>query len=193
MQAKVGIRAGRYRQTLVDVNLLGSSTGTHIVNATVHPRELEADWAVIPALDMMTDVMRQLYILNATGQYQKNNIEGFVRGSLKLGYDATWSALPNMVDDSQEEIRIVPLESAIRAEVNKARLYGWLAMNVTQQIAAALVAIAHWVRAPGQRMTRDPTLMALMMDLDDVKYCGGDGLCNAVALSSRDKKLGRMK
>jgi hypothetical protein len=35
--------------------------------------------------------------------------------------------------------------------------------------------------------------MALMMDLDDVKHCGEDGLCNAVALSSRDKKLGRMK
>jgi hypothetical protein len=195
----------------------------------------------MPTLDLMTDVMRQLSILNTTRRYQKNNTEGFVRGSIKLGYDATWSALPDMIDDSREEIRMVPLESAIRAQVNRARLYGWLAMNFTLQIAAALVAIAHRVRAPGQKMTRDPTLQpmmgvpdalkmrpkhvalcaeapcdrlflkhccllshpfdasctptmaALMMDLDDVKHRGGGRLCSAVALGSRDKKLGKMK
>jgi hypothetical protein len=51
----------------------------------------------------------------------------------------------------------------------------------------------YYVRTPSLKMTRDPTLMALSMELDEVKHFNDDGLCNAVTLSSRDGKLGRMK
>ncbi|KAJ4304923.1 hypothetical protein N0V90_000451 [Kalmusia sp. IMI 367209] len=198
MLAEVSISAGRYRQRAVDLNLLGASTGTHIVNTTIDLKtdgslQLEPDWAVMPTLDMMTDVMRQIYQLNATSRFRKDNLNGYVRGTLKLGYDAMWSALPSIIDDSQEEILITPLESVIRADVNKARLYGWLAMNFTLQVAACIVAIAHRVGTPGLKMTRNPTLMALMMDLNEVKHFNDDGLCNAVTLGPRDKKLGTMK
>ncbi|ORX96071.1 hypothetical protein BCR34DRAFT_578875 [Clohesyomyces aquaticus] len=198
MLAEVGMKAGRYLQHSVDINLLGPSTGTHIANATLGSisdgaPSLQPDWAIMPTLDMMTDVMRQIYQLNATSRYQKNNLNGFIRGTLKLAYDSTWSALPLIIDDSQETISAVPSQSVIRTEVNKARLFAWLAMNVTLQFAAIIVAIVHHFATPKLKMTRDPTLMALNMDLGDVKHENGDGLCNAVGLEKPDKELGRMK
>jgi hypothetical protein len=42
------------------------------------------------------------------------------------------------------------------------------------------------------KIARDPRLVALTMNMDAVCHYGGDGLCNAVALKSGDRKLGRM-
>ncbi|KAF2826052.1 hypothetical protein CC86DRAFT_407285 [Ophiobolus disseminans] len=195
MLAEVTMRVGRLLNQRVDINLLGASTGAHIVNASIRSSipNLEPDWAIGPTLDLMTDVMRQIFQLNATDTYMANNLDGFVRGTLKLAYDATWSALPSVTGDPGHTMRMVPLESAIRADVNRTRVYIWLAMNFTLQIAAALIAIVHYWLAPNMKMTRDPTLTALMMDLKEVKHATQDGLCDAVALRARDRQLGRIR
>jgi hypothetical protein len=65
-------------------------------------------------------------------------------------------------------------------------------MNLMLQIAATLVAIAHHVGTPNLKMTQDPTLMALTMDLEEFKHYNGDGLYNAVSLDKQDKKLGKI-
>jgi hypothetical protein len=90
MLAEVSMTAGRCTKRQVDVNFNGSSTGTHIVNATIEhqPRELEPDWAIGTTLDLMTDTMSQIYQLNATRRFT-GNIDTFVRVTLESAYDAT--------------------------------------------------------------------------------------------------------
>jgi len=196
MLANVNMTIGRYAARPVDLSLLGSSTGAHIINGTVPNRAnatLQPDWAIIPTLDMMTDVMRQIFQLNATQRYRLDNLDGYVRGSLKHAYDATWSAMPFVLDDSFETVRVVPLESVIQARVNRTRVWIWLCMNLTLQIAAVAVALVQVWSAPGARMTRDTTLMPLMMDLRGVGHVNGDGLCSAVALGGSDRRLWRLR
>jgi hypothetical protein len=61
-------------------------------------------------------------------------------------------------------------------------------MNATLAVSAVLVGVAQSVSAT--KMVRDT---AMTMDLAEVAYGGrADGLCSAVALSSRDSKLSKL-
>jgi hypothetical protein len=82
----------------------------------------------------------------------------------------------------------------VLALVNRGRLYGWLALNVFQTVAAMLLWTVQYnpCTTNSSKIVRDPTLVALTMNMGAVCHYGGDGLCNAVALKSGDRKLGRM-
>jgi hypothetical protein len=61
-------------------------------------------------------------------------------------------------------------------------------MNATLAVAAVLVGVAQSVSA-----TKMVSNTAMTMDLAEVAYGGrADGLCSAVALSSRDSKLSKL-
>jgi hypothetical protein len=66
-------------------------------------------------------------------------------------------------------------------------------MNLTLELAEIIVAIVHFMTAQRTKMMCDLTLIALAMDLNEVTHFNMDGLCNAVALRSSDKKLGRLR
>jgi hypothetical protein len=198
MLAEITIQAGVLPDQPSDVVSLGLSNSLHSVSASLPRNTIDPsvapDLAVRPTLDIMTDVMRQIAALGLTEEWQRDNLDRYVKGMLTTAYYATWSALPARIKkNSNETLAITPMERVIQASVNRQRVYIWLAMNVSLSIAAALIGIAHHFTTTNTKTIRHPTLAALTMDLSEVAHQSGSGLCNAVTLNKEDHRLGRLK
>ncbi|KAH7083551.1 hypothetical protein FB567DRAFT_87133 [Paraphoma chrysanthemicola] len=194
--AEVSFTAGKADQQACDITLIGAADDMHIAVPTnsslVAELDIKPDLAVLPTLDLMTDVLRNLVLMNVGGAFRYNNLEGYIQGILSAAYYSTHSALLYQLKSSNETASAVQMESVIRASINRPRLYGWLALNSCLLIAALMLWIVWRITRVTSKVVQMPTLVALTMDLNAVSHFNGDGLCNAVALKSKDKKLGRM-
>jgi hypothetical protein len=194
--AEVTIRAGLINEQSCDLTLIGSSDDMHIAVPTDEPQitalNLKSDPAVLPTLDAMTDVLRQLVIRGVGKSAPQNNVSAYLTGMLTTAYYSTHEAMVNQLANNSASILIVPSESVILAFVERGRLYGWFAMNACLAIAALLLYTVWIVAGIKSKVVREPTFVALTMDLNAVCHCNANGLCNAVALKSGDRKLGKM-
>jgi len=194
--AEVTLTAGKFDRQICDIALVGASDNMHIAVPTneslVTELHVKPDLAVLPTLDLMTDVLRNLVLMSVGAEFRYNNIEGYIDGMLTAAYYSTYSALLYQLKSSNETASAVQMESVIRASINRTRLYGWLAMNALLSIAALMLWIVWKITGVTSKVVREPTLVALTMDLDAVSHYNRDGLCNAVTLKGKDKKLGKM-
>jgi hypothetical protein len=195
MYAEVSIRAGKTTQEPCDIQLIGPADDMHIAMGPNRSRatkyNLEPDLSVLPTLDLTSDVLRNLYLLNVSGSYKHDNLDGYVGGMLETAYYTANSAILYQTKVGSDPISVTPLEPVILASINRTRLWVWFAVNATLSIAALLFWIVWSTAGFTSKLVRKPTLVALMMDLSSVSHVNGDGLCNAVDLSKEDKKLGR--
>ncbi|KAF2803236.1 uncharacterized protein BDZ99DRAFT_503285 [Mytilinidion resinicola] len=195
--AEVTIKAGIYPKRFSNVTLVGSSDHVHAISpiggADDANPSLIPDGSVGPVLDMMSDVARLIIALNLTSDWQKDNIDNFVKGMLSMSYHSTWSAMPVIINDNTEAVDVTPMEPVILASVDKRRLYAWLGMNLALTVAALLVGVAHHWTTTRIKTIRDTTLAALTIDISKISHQSGSGLCNASALNGDDHAIGRMK
>lgn len=194
--AEVTLTAGKVDRQVCDITLVGAADHMHIAVPTnrslVTELDVKPDLAVLPTLDLMTDVLRDLVLMNVGGEFRYNNVEGYIHGMLTAAYYSTHSALLYQLKSSNETASAVQMESVIRASINRTRLYGWFAMNAFLSIAALMLWIVWKISGVTSKVVRKPTLVALTMDLDAVSHYNRDGLCNAVTLKGKDKNLGRL-
>jgi hypothetical protein len=195
MVAEVSMRIGLTAKQDANITLAGASEDLHILSS-LHASNatpvLLPDWTIVPTLDMLTDVLQQLVWLDVGKQHQFNNLDDYLAGMLTVAYHATRSALLHHLQDASTTVTAIPSEPVVRALVDRGRLYGWLVMNAALTVAAMLLWIVQCCTAGSSKTVRDPTLVALTINMDDMCHRDEDGLCNAVALKSGDKKLGRM-
>jgi hypothetical protein len=194
--AEVSMRIGITAKQDTNITLVGASEDLHSASplhrANQSQSALTSDWATLPTLDMMTDVLQELVWLEVGQQYQRDNVDGYLKGMLTVAYHATRSALVHQIADSKTTISATPSEPIVRASVNRGRLYGWLGLNACLTLSAMLLWTVQSVTAKSSKTVRDPTLVALTTNMDAVCHYNGDGLCNAVALQRGDNKLGRV-
>jgi hypothetical protein len=194
--AEVTMRIGMIKEQNYNITLVGASENLHVASplngANQSQPDLIPDLAILPTLDMMTDVLQHLVSLGVGSQHREDNVQGYLAGMLTVAYHATRSALVEQATDSTTTITAIPSEPIVRALVNRRRLYVWLALNATLTLAALLLWVVQSTTTKTSKTVRDPTLVALTTNMDAVCHKNGDGLCNAVALSGGDKKLGRM-
>lgn len=154
---------------------------------------IEDDWIAPVALEMISEVMKDTVMVNFTQPYMGgNDIDNHTIGMLTLAYHAAWSSIMNTLAHDAETSTFRRAEPTVRASVDRGKLYGWLIMNLSLPLAAALVYIALSF-IPVQTI-RDTTLAPLMLDLISIKNDRrANGLCDAVALNKEDRKLPRAK
>ncbi|KAF2018139.1 hypothetical protein BU24DRAFT_421138 [Aaosphaeria arxii CBS 175.79] len=195
MLAEVNMKAGAYPNRRVNIKRVGFSNKMSMAVPIDGPADLDPvlspDNAILPVLDIMSDVTRMITYMDLTPGWQKNNsIDNYVSGMLTTAYHATWSAMPTQ--NATETVSITPLEPVIQARVNRGRLYIWLAMNSTLTIAGIILAAV--LKLAGEaKIIRDTTLAAMTLDLKYIAHEGNNGLCNAVGLNKDDRALGRVK
>jgi hypothetical protein len=194
--AEVSMRIGQTAKQDANITLVGASEDLHIASwrsgANSEPPVLLPDRAILPTLDMMTDVLQHLMWADVGKQHMPDNLNDYIAGMLTVAYHATRSALVFQFRDANTTVTAIPSEPIVRALVNRGRLYGWLALNATLTVAAMLLWTVQFTTARSSKTVRDPTLVALTTNMDAVCHHNGDGLCNAVALNGGDKKLGIM-
>jgi hypothetical protein len=195
MLGEVTIKAGLCPDWPSNITTAGPQDGLHIASPLLSNEKdlsLTPDVAVMPTLDMMSDVANVIVSQHMTAQWQKEgNLDGYVTGMLTLAYHATWSTMPLHLDRHNETIAITPMDPVVRASVKRSRIYIWLAMNATLTIAAVLIGIAQCFSST--KVVRNTTLAALTLDVSEVTHETHNGFCNAVAMNKDDKSLGRMK
>ncbi len=194
---KAGLHSGK------DCNVSSASSGAYFATCTVPtgPTELESDWLTELTLDTVSEVLRYVLVLSidrrgpdtkGVNPWIRGDLEGYMSSMLTLAYHATWSSYLDQLSTSNETISIVTSEDVVKADVDKTKMWGWLAMNLMLSLSAFLVYCAQWVSKA--KTVRNTTLVALTTDFSEITHShAAPGLCNAVELSKEDKKLGRMK
>lgn len=142
-------------------------------------------------IESMSETMRNMMPLKVADEYMGLGLNAYTTGMLRVAYHASWSSTTEFLSRSKEQAHINIMEPVVRASVNRSRMYIWMGMNLCLLISAALVSVTHvWTST---KTIRDTALAALTMDLTDVCHQGrAPGLCNAVALNSKDKLLPRL-
>ena len=72
--------------------------------------DLIPDLAILPTLDMMTDVLQHLVSLGVGSQHREDNVQDYLAGMLIVAYHATRSALVEQATDSTTTITAIPSE-----------------------------------------------------------------------------------
>lgn len=91
------MRIGIIDKQACNITLADASEDLHIASPSNEAHQLGPvlmpDWAILPTLDMMTDVLQHLVSLGVGLQYQADNVDGYLAGMLTVAYHATRSAL----------------------------------------------------------------------------------------------------
>ncbi|KAF2489677.1 hypothetical protein BU16DRAFT_622318 [Lophium mytilinum] len=188
--ANASILAGKHNAT----DCIASPDGSidRYATCTTTARVPEDDWLTCLSLDYMSEVMKYTVMQKFTQPYLNRDITQYTSGMLTLGYHAAWSGLMKNLGNDTESASFRRAESVVQSQIARAKLYGWLGMNMTLALSAVLVYIAQ--RSSATKTVRDTAIAAMTMDLTEVMHSGrANGLCNAVALSERDSKLPKLK
>ena len=136
--------------------------------------------------------MRNIVMLDIISSCMNNNIDDYTTGMLHIAYDAAWSSLTSDEGSRTNQAIVRTAQSIIRAQVEKSKVFIWLALCSTLTLSALL--LFSGLMYTSTKTIRDPTLAALSMDLSEIAHRGqASGLCDAAALSKEDKKLSRLK
>jgi hypothetical protein len=143
-------------------------------------------------IESMSETMRNMMPLGViTKDYMKLGLDAYTKGMLRIAYHASWSAITERLIGSNETAQFNIMEPVVRASVNRSRFYAWLGMNISLAVCAAFVSLVQ--RRTSTKAIRDVALAALTMDLTDVCHQSRtSGLCNAVVLSAKNKRLPRL-
>lgn len=190
--AEVSITAGNYQGKSCTVNPAGRNIYSATCTIQTSHDAVKADWLSRLSVDFMSEIIRNIVMLNNSPSWIHDNLQVFVTGMLHLAYDATWSSITNYLGTDEESVTVRLAEPVIRARVESSKLFIWLSMCSTMTLSALLLSLG--LMLSSTKTIRDPTLAALSMDLSEVAHSGRtSGLCNAVALSEEDKKLPKLK
>ncbi|KAF2036602.1 hypothetical protein EK21DRAFT_105916 [Setomelanomma holmii] len=142
-------------------------------------------------LESISETMRNMMPLAVTKEYMNLGLDNYTISMLHVAYHASWSSTTEFLSGSRETAQFNISEPVVRASVNQSRLYALLGMNLSLAVSAAFMSPAQ--RRTSTKTIRDVALAALTMDLSDVcQQSRTAGLCNAVVLNRRDKKLPRL-
>ncbi|KAF2501285.1 hypothetical protein BU16DRAFT_450923 [Lophium mytilinum] len=191
--AEASITAGKYAASNCTVSPSGSIDRYATCQTDSHNATLQDDWLRDLALDFLSEALKYTVLQNFTDSYMRNStVDQYTTGMLTLGYHAAWSALMGRLGNTTETAHFVQAEQVVKAEIERRKLYGWLGMNITLTASAILVYLAQTTSRA--KTVRDTALAAMTMELTEVMHSPrAKGLCNAVALNKRDKKLPRLK
>ncbi|PSN59820.1 hypothetical protein BS50DRAFT_594251 [Corynespora cassiicola Philippines] len=182
------ITAGTYFCT--DCIMSPANYTEHSATCQVDERNstIQRDLLTNLSLDFMPEMLKYSTMLNFTSAYTKRGADQYVIGMLRLGYHADWSSMRRKWDFGREEARLQAAQTVVRADIDFIRLYVWLAMNATLELAA--IAVYPALLVCKVKTVRDTTIAALTMDLGDVMHgAKGRGLCNAASSGKEDRHL----
>jgi hypothetical protein len=181
------IQAGLFHGTDCEIRLVGSSDASATCYTQRDFTKADKDWVSPIATNMLSEVAKAAVTLGYATPSNKTSLDDYVTNVLTLSYHAAWSAAIDLVQVRENGTykRATPM---VRASVDKGKLLGWLAMQLTVTIAAGLVYAA--LQFSTVKFVRDTTLTPLRLDLSQVTHHPRtSGLCNAVALNKKDRRL----
>lgn len=189
---EASVIAGKYRGNECSVGHIG--TDNYIATCSIIPDKdaVQDDWISSLALDFTSETMQLISLLNFTMPWMHGTIDDYTGSILRLAYHATWSAITERLGNETQITTANLAESVVRASVNRNRLYIWLGLSAAVSMSAILVALGQ--NFSTKKTIRDSTLALLTLDLTEVTHSGrASGLCNAVTLNKKDRKLPRLK
>lgn len=191
--AEASIRAGKYQGKNCIVKPAGKNISSATCTMYIPPDKVEPDWLPSLSIEFMSEIMRNMVMLDVTSPWKGNtSIDDYTTSTLRLAYHAAWSSLTINQGTYTDSATVRLAKPVIRARLELSKMYIWLGLCSTLTLSAALLFVG--LKLSSTKTIRDPTLAALSMDLSEVAHSGrANGLCNAVALSDEDKKLPRLK
>lgn len=192
LAAEASVTAGKYQGKDCIVKPAGGNIYSATCTKQTAHDAVEADWLSRVSFEFMSEIMRNIVMLNITSSWMNNTIDDYTTGMLHLAYDAAWSSLTSDEGKRTDQAIVRTAEPVIRAQVEKSKVFTWLGLSSTLTLSALL--LFSGLMYTSTKTIRDPALAALSMDLGEIAHSGqASGLCNAVALSKEDKKLSRLK
>lgn len=191
--AEASITAGIYQGNNCIVNPVGKNTYGATCSMQNPRDQVKADWLSSLSIDFMSEIMRNVVMLNTTSPWIHNSSAGdYTTSMLHLAYDAAWSSMTISQGKDTDSAFVRLAKPIIRAQLEHSRMYIWLGLCGTLTLSAVLLA---WgLKLSSTKTIRDPTLAALSVDLSDIAHGGqANGLCNAVTLSQTDKNLPKLR
>ena len=191
--AEASITAGKYQGK----NCIVKPAGRNISSATcamqISTDEVEADWLSSLSINFMSEIMRNIVMLDVTSSWKGNSsIDDYTTGTLRLAYHAAWSSLTINQGKYADSATVRLAKPVIRARLELSKMLIWLGLCSTLTLSAVFLFFG--LKFSSTKTIRDPTLAALSMDLSEVAHSGrANGLCNAVTLREEDEKLPKLK
>ena len=185
------LRAGLFQGVDCDITLIGSTDAAATCNTTRDFTAIKEDWVAPVATKMLSEITKGFITLGSTIPWQNYPIDSYVSSVLMLSYHAAWSSAIDLMQ-IKENTTFRQATFMVQASVDKGRLFGWLAMNLTVTLAAGLVFIA--LQFAKTKLIQDTTLAMLQLDMSQITHHRlALGLCDAATLSKRDHRLPMVK
>ncbi|KAH7109435.1 hypothetical protein B0J11DRAFT_512856 [Dendryphion nanum] len=193
--ANTTITSGRYNAKNCSVISSVGSPDRHAtctLTGPVDKSSIDADWLASLALDFTSETLKYNILQNRTLPQMSGTLNEHTAAMLQLGYHAAWGGLMKALTISTENGTLRLNEPVVRAEIDRLRLYTWLGVNATLFLSAIFVTIAS--SNSKVKTIRNTTLAILTMNLSEVLTDPrAIGLCNAVKLSKKDRKLPKLR